>query len=169
MKLPPRRQRGAALITAIFLLVLFAGLAAAMLSLGTSQEAALAQDVQGARALQAARAGIEWGFYQVLDPAHTTVVAPTDPKWPQLPDCPAATDLSLDGFKVTVGCSRYPAAAPGYYEEAGSRRRLRIFEITATASVGTVGTAGYVERQLRAQVSKCRDTSGNALRGYDCL
>lgn len=165
----PRRQGGAALITAIFLLLLFAGLGAAMLDLGTGQQAGLAQDVQGTRALQAARAGLEWGFYQVLDPAHGTVVAPASPNWPNLPDCPAAATLGIDGFTVAVACSRSPSASPGYYEEAGSQRKLRIFEITATATAGTLGTATYVERRMSGRISKCRDNLGNSQRGYDCM
>lgn len=169
MKANRSRQTGAALITALFLLLLFAGLAAAMLNLGTAQQAALAQDVRGARALQAARAGLEWGFYQVLDPAHASVVPPSDPSWPHLPDCPPATDLDVDGFKVSVSCSRSPTGNPGYYEEAGNRRRLRVFTLIATASAGTLGTTSYVERRLRAEIAKCRDAAGNALRGYDCL
>lgn len=164
-----RRQGGAALITAIFLLMLFAGLSAWMLDLGNTQATQLAQDVQGARALQAARAGVEWGFYQVLDPSHTTVVAPANPAWPNLPDCPATTTLSLTPFTVTVECSRTPSGSPGLYKEALTQRQMRVYEITSTARYGTVGQPTYVERSLRTQITKCRDSAGNAQRGYDCL
>ncbi len=163
------RQGGGALISAIMLLILFAGLSAAMLKLSLNQATALAQDVQGARALQAARAGIELGLYRVLDPTHSSVVAPGSANWPQLPDCPTITPLSIEGFTVNVSCSRFPSGNPGYYEENSSRRKFRIFELTATASFGTVGSASFVERQLRTTVSKCRDESGDAKRGYDCL
>ncbi|MDD2884537.1 MAG: hypothetical protein PHT48_05775 [Dechloromonas sp.] len=165
----PSVQRGSALISAIIILLLFASLSAAMLNLSLNQATALAQDVQGARALQAARAGIELGLYHVLDPTHSSTVTPGSANWPQLPDCPSLSPLSLDDFTVNISCNRFPAGSPGYYEEYNSRRKFRIFEITATATFGTLGTPGHVERQMRTTVTKCRDESGDVKRGYDCL
>ena len=81
------RQRGVGLVTAIFLLVVIAGLAAAMVTVFTSQQAGSQLDVQGTRAYQAARAGIEWGLFRArqggscepgksfLLPANTTLSA----------------------------------------------------------------------------------------------
>ena len=76
------RQRGVSIISAIFMLLLFAALAAYMVSLSSSANITSAQDVQGARAYQAAQAGLEWGLLQVLDPGNATVVAPAAPTWP---------------------------------------------------------------------------------------
>jgi MSHA biogenesis protein MshP len=53
-----RRGTGVGLVTAIFLLVVLAGLAVAMVSLSGVQQAGSALDVQGARAYQEASAGI---------------------------------------------------------------------------------------------------------------
>ena len=61
-----RRSAGIGLVTAIFLLVVLAGLAVAMVGISGAQHSASALDVQGARAYQAARAGIEWGLFQSL-------------------------------------------------------------------------------------------------------
>lgn len=58
-----RKSAGVAIVTAIFLLVALAGLAAAVITLTTSQQAASALDVQGQRAYQASKAGIEWALY----------------------------------------------------------------------------------------------------------
>ncbi|HZV63465.1 MAG TPA: agglutinin biogenesis protein MshP [Telluria sp.] len=58
------RSTGVGLITAIFLLVVLAGLGVAMVTVFTAQQNSSTLDVQGARAYQAARAGIEWGLYQ---------------------------------------------------------------------------------------------------------
>jgi MSHA biogenesis protein MshP len=58
-----RQARGVAIITAIFLLVAVAGLAVAIVTLTTTQQAGTAQDIQGIRAYQAAKAGIEWALY----------------------------------------------------------------------------------------------------------
>ena len=62
----PRRQAGVGLVTAIFLLVVLAGLGVASVTLFTSQQASANLDLEGARAYQAARAGIEWGLYERL-------------------------------------------------------------------------------------------------------
>src|SRR5437899_3676273 len=61
-----RRSAGVGLVTAIFLLVVLAGLGGAMVALSAAQQSSSALDVEGARAYQAARAGIEWGLYQNL-------------------------------------------------------------------------------------------------------
>jgi MSHA biogenesis protein MshP len=59
-----RRSAGVGLVTAIFLLVVLAGLGVAMVTIFTSQQQSASLDEQGARAYQAARAGIEWGLFQ---------------------------------------------------------------------------------------------------------
>jgi MSHA biogenesis protein MshP len=96
-----RRQAGVGLVTAIFLLVVLAGLGVAMVGIFTAQQASSNLDLLGARAYQAARAGLEWGIYQRMrnnscgDPATGTasVAAFT---------MPAGTSLS--GFRVIVKC-----------------------------------------------------------------
>lgn len=59
-----RDAGGFAIVAAIVILVILAGLAGFVVSLTTTQNMTLAQDVQGARAYQAASAGIEWGLHQ---------------------------------------------------------------------------------------------------------
>jgi MSHA biogenesis protein MshP len=92
------RQAGASLVTAIFLLVILAMLAVAIVGVSGSHQTASALDVQGVRAYQAARAGIEWGLYKQLRPAAQ-------------PACFATTTFalpagsSLSGFTVTVQCN----------------------------------------------------------------
>lgn len=61
-----RSLRGFAIFSAIFILVVLATLGAFILNISSSQQIGSALDVQGARAYQAARAGIEWGLYQRL-------------------------------------------------------------------------------------------------------
>ena len=155
-----RRFRGFALPSAIFLLVILAGLAAFLVNISMTQHATSAQDVQGARAYQAARAGIEWGLYRVLDPLNATVVAPGDAAWPKLPGCATGT-LAIEGFTVAVDCAAFS------YAEAGSSRQIRVYRLTATASAGAVGTAGFVERQVEVTVAKCRTVDGLPP-GYEC-
>ena len=158
-----RTAPGFVLPSAIFLLVILAALAAFLVRISTTQSVTSAQDVQGARAYQAARAGIEWGLYQVLDPLNASAVAPTSATWPNMPGCPSGT-LTIEGFSVTVGCS---PAVPQDYLEAGDSRSVRVYRLVSTASLGTVGSANYVERQIQATVSKCRARDGVAP-GYAC-
>lgn len=164
------RQRGVALISAIFMLLLFAALAGYMVSLTTTSNITSAQDVQGARAYQAAQAGLEWGLYQVLDPANVTVVAPGAATWPNMPPCPADKALNIAGFAVTVQCARFPtgaagAAGPPVYPEAGGRVSVIVYQITATAIAAA--PSGAIERQVVVSASKCRTLDGVAP-AYQC-
>lgn len=106
MRLRARRtSAGVALVTAIFLLVVLAGLAVAVVSLTTTQQAASIQDMQGQRAYQAAKAGTEWALYIALraGPATPTPNATLGcGGGPYAVAMPANTTLS--GFTVTVTC-----------------------------------------------------------------
>lgn len=129
-------QRGFAIVTAIFLLVVLAALGAFMLTFSTVQHITSAQDVQGARAYQAARTGIEWGAYQALRNASCT---------PSTSLSPGGTQA---GFNITVQCNLFSSP----YTEGGGT--VNMYQITSTASQGTVGSATYVERQLQATIGK---------------
>jgi MSHA biogenesis protein MshP len=93
---PSTRQAGVGLVTAIFLLVVLSGLGVAMVSLFTSQQASADLDLQGARAYQAARAGIEWGVYQRM--IKQSCVPETFVTMP--------ANTSLSAFTVIVTCTR---------------------------------------------------------------
>ena len=97
------RQRGVGLVTAIFLLVVIAGLAAAMVTVFTAQQTGSQLDQQGTRAYQAARAGIEWGLFRARQ-----VNSCDDPKTFALP---AASNLSR--FTVTVTCKQTGTTGAG--------------------------------------------------------
>lgn len=60
------RDAGVGIVTAIFLLVVLAALGAAMVGVFNAQVVSSSVDLQGARAYQAARAGLEWGIFQQL-------------------------------------------------------------------------------------------------------
>lgn len=145
-------QQGFLLPAAIFLLVILAGLGAYAINLTTVQQTTSTQDVQGARVYQAARSSVEWMAYQVLAPGSTALV-----------NCPASSStLNLDGISVTVDCERAPV---DYYEQ-GSDHTIAMYDITATASFGTAGTTGYIERQIQVTLSKCLGT--DAATAYQC-
>ena len=128
-----RPARGFAMVAAIALLVLLAMLGAFMLSLSNTQQVSITRDLQGSRAYYAARAGIEWGSYQAVQSGICATGA--------LPNAITAT-----GFAVQVAC-----VASGPYDEAGVS--VKVYQITATASTGTLGAHDYAERQLQAVVS----------------
>lgn len=131
-------QHGLSLIAAIFLLVVIGGLIAFLVTVSGLQHSSAALDVQGARAYQAARAGIEWGVYRALRDGvcATGTFSPVG---------------DFSGFTVKVDCVQTP-----YTEVDASAKN--IYSITATACnqgacPGTPGPA-YVERQLQAVVDK---------------
>jgi len=131
---PGRIQTGFSLITAIFLLVVVAGLLVYMINIRVVQQTTLVYGVQGARAMQAARSGIEWGIYESLG----------------TPGCPATTtftlpDQALKTFNIRVSCSEsthIEGVTP-----------ITAFQLTAIATSGVYGTLDYVQRRIQATVS----------------
>ena len=131
-----RRQRGVSIITAIFLLLLFAALAAYMVSMTNTADVTSAQDVQGERAYHAAQAGLEWGAYQVLVPVGAS--------------CAATSTLPapVGEFTVTVTC-----VVSGPFAEAGNT--FSVYRLTSLArNAAAVGSAAYVEREVYGSVSR---------------
>ncbi len=133
-------QQGFAYIAAIVLLVVMAALALAMIRLTTTQQTTADQDVQGVRANQVARAGVEWGLYRIRSG-----------------NCAASTTLSDfasdTGFRVTVNCSANPY--PEGERPANTSWIKTIYQITATACNGSgdcpdnaiAARVDYVERK----------------------
>jgi MSHA biogenesis protein MshP len=127
-------QRGFALVAAVLVMVVLSLLGAWMLSLSNTQRISSVRDLLGSRAYYAARAGMEWGAYQAMLGNCSASAA--------LPSAVAAT-----GFDVQVACAR-----TGPLSE-GSVSNIMVYEITATASTGSLGAHDYAERQLQAIVS----------------
>ncbi|KXS32285.1 MAG: putative mannose-sensitive agglutinin (MSHA) biogenesis protein MshP [Candidatus Gallionella acididurans] len=133
---PQSSERGFSLISAIFLLVVIAALGTFAVTLSTTQQQSAALDVLGSRAYQAARAGIEWGAYQILrnsNPCPNQVLT-------GLPN-------TLSGFTVNVACTAYPV-----YNEAGNT--VNMYQLSSTAFQGTPNTPNYVERNLTVTIAK---------------
>lgn len=146
-RVPGHRQRGVSIITGIFLLLLMSVLAAVIASVVSTSHVNSAADIGGARAYQAARAGVEWGMFQ-LDP---------NASLPTLTNCVSGTP-PIPGHMVTVNCQ-----SSDYTE--GSRQ-IRIYRITSQA-VATGAKAPGIEREVAVTVEKCRD-SAIASAPYDC-
>lgn len=97
-----RTQRGFTMVAAIFILVVLVALGGFIVSISTQQQIGSAQDVQGVRAYQAARAGLEWGLYRQLRAGSCVATSTFVP--------PAS---SLSGLTVTVTCTSTPDATSG--------------------------------------------------------
>jgi MSHA biogenesis protein MshP len=138
----PGRQRGVGLVTAIFLLVVIAGLAVAMVTVFTAQQAGSQLDQQGTRAYQAARAGIEWGLFRARQ-ANTC-----ETRSFRLPDA-----SNLRAFTVTVNCTSTSVPAP----DSAPALETRIITATACndplngACPNAKNSLDYVQRQIQVQ------------------
>ena len=145
------RQRGRcggfSLVSALFILVVLAALAAGLVRVSTMQHAGVALDLQGVRAYQAARAGIEWGAYRILDPQGVPSAS--------LPACWAGTETlslaqDLAPFAVTVSCS-----GPSATTELD--RTIGVYRVAATATFGTAQQPNRVSRTVEVTLSRCVD------------
>ena len=156
----PTRERphGFAIVSAIFILVVLAALGAFIINISSSQQIGSALDVQGARAYQAARAGIEWGLFQAQatpaynfsygTPAVAVGNAPSNLRaCPPSPSSFQPVGASFVGMTVTVVCTATVDASGG----------PTVYAMTSTAcspaSSGscpntTAPGALYVERRL---------------------
>ncbi|MBH1961504.1 MAG: hypothetical protein I8H82_02730 [Rhodocyclales bacterium] len=112
----PNRMQGFAIVTAIFILVVLAALGAFIVSISTNQQIGTALDIQGVRAYQAAKSGVEWGIYQIeATPAYNfsygtpaVAVGNANPNTRACPASPASfapAAPTLAGFTVTVTCA----------------------------------------------------------------
>jgi MSHA biogenesis protein MshP len=158
MRLQARRKSaGVAIITAIFLLVVVAGLAVAVVSLTTAQQDASAKDLQSQRAYQAAKAGIEWALFRALQtgvlppaalPCGTTIPVALPP------------NTTLSNFVVTLSIRCDGDTANGLAGGGADDRTASHLVITSTACNQPVNQvcpnaapgADYVQRQITAQL-----------------
>lgn len=154
-------QGGFALVTAIFLLVVLAGLGGFIVNIFSSQQQTSALDIQGARAYQAARAGLEWATFQLTDPENQNYGLTSN--FTKQYVCPATpttlTGLggSLSSFTVTVNCTSSDHSDGGNF--------VRVYYLTSLASSGgAVSSPDYVERLISLTTNTCRQT----LNGQEC-
>jgi MSHA biogenesis protein MshP len=141
MSATPRRARGFALVLALFLIVSLAAIGAYLVTVSNVQVETTTKDELGARAYQAARAGLEWGAYRVL---RDTNCAPG-------PVVIAFVTAELAGFQAEVTCEDF-----GPETEGGTT--VNTFRIVSTGCnlspcSGAPGPT-YVNRQLQLTVAR---------------
>ena len=139
MKSIAYRAKGFMLPVAIFLLVTLAALVGYAMRLSLLAQMGTIQDVQGANAYLAARAGVEWAAYQVLSPGSVGMQG-----------CVASpTTLTINNFTVLVTCDQT------VLQDKGATQNIGIYSITSTASVGAIGAQDRIERQIAVTLSRC--------------
>lgn len=142
-----RRERGVSLVAAIVVMLVLAAIGAYTMRAATTQHVGAANDVLGVRAFQAARSGLEWAAFQVMQGDLSSGF------------CNGGTTTEtisglagdLDGFSVAVDCARTD------HSEAGTA--VRMYTVTATACNRTAcpnagAEPNYVERQLTAVLAR---------------
>lgn len=151
------RQHGMALPAMIFLLVVVGLMLSAGLLLLTQSQHSQVLQLQAARALSAAKSGTDWGLWQVSDPQGKQGLDATT-----LPPCFDARTLALpaplNDLQVQVSCTRDPEK--GSVDEGGLR--LASYRVVAQASSGTPGNNSYVQRQVEARHTVCKNPGGQA-------
>jgi MSHA biogenesis protein MshP len=133
-------QAGVGIVTAIFLLVVLAGLGVAMVGIYTSQQAGANVDLLGAQAYQAARAGLEWGIFQARA-GNCTASTPIK--------MPTGTTLSV--FTVHVSCTKHGAEPLVRYVITAEACNIPDASPTAV-SCPAVNNAESVRRKLEAEL-----------------
>ena len=123
-------QKGFTIVQAIFVLVVLGMLGAYMVTMSTVQQATSTQALMQARAYQAARAGLEWGIYQI-------VVNDVDPE---------NETFDVGNCSVTVTWSSGTS-----YDGAGEPTR-HVYNITSAASYASLGSPDYVSRSLEVTI-----------------
>lgn len=123
-----RNQQGYTLVNALFILVVLAALGAFMVTMSGVQSRTPVLALQGARAYQAAQAGIEWGIAQSAAGV-----------------CAANSTFVVEGFAVTVACTAVPVSE--------GTTIYSVYEISARAEMGSYGSPEYVSRRIEARVT----------------
>ncbi|SDZ90066.1 MSHA biogenesis protein MshP [Desulfuromusa kysingii] len=122
-----KKQSGFTLVQAIFILVVLSLLGLVMVRMIGVQSSTSVFALQGARAYQAARSGLEWGAARAKAGE----------------SCNGTLDL--DSFNVNVLCSSQPFTE-------GSIGPYDVYHINATATFGSYGSPDFISRRVQMKV-----------------
>lgn len=122
-----KNEAGFTLVQAVFVLVVLSLLGVAMMRLSAVQSSTGVFALQGARAYQAARSGLEWGAARARAGNSCDGV------------------MTVGGFAVTVNCSseQFTEGPIGPYD---------VYRISATATFGNFGSPDFVSRRAEMKV-----------------
>jgi MSHA biogenesis protein MshP len=125
-------QHGFTLVQAVFIIVVLGLLGAVMVRLIGVQSSTTTFALQGARAYQAARSGLEWGAARASPPINSCI------------DTPGST-MAIGNFNVTVICT-----SQAFTE--GPIVPYNVYRIRATATFSNYGSPDFVSRQVEMKV-----------------
>jgi MSHA biogenesis protein MshP len=131
-----KTQRGFSIVMAIFVLVVLGLLGGYMVRMAGVQLSTFNQTLLGARAYQAAHAGIEWGIARISNGGNCA-------------DINAQTAMSfagLNGFSVRLNCSNQS------YSEAD--QNPTVYRISALSQFGSYSSSEYVARELEVSITQ---------------
>ena len=132
-------QRGFSIVAGIFILVVLASLAGFIVSVSSTQNISFAQDSQGARAYQAARAGIESGIQRWLPATGTGTCSG---------GALTFSDADLSAFTTVVAATQHAATmATG----SGSAAATTLSIASITDITDTTTTASKIVPGLRVR------------------
>ena len=126
-------QRGVSLVSAVFLVVVLAALAAFAVRLSMLQQQTVTSGLRAAQAFHAARSGVSWAAYRALNGGWCGSMT--------LPLSEAGTA----GFDVAVTCTQTA------HVEGGAA--INVYLIDVLAEAGVYGGADYVSRRLQVKVT----------------
>ncbi len=154
---------GFGLIAAIAILVILATLGAFIISVTGLRDQGTALDILGSRALQAARAGVEWNMYVIQNAETNPTVNPPYICAPMTLNSGNGLGGVLSDFTVSVSCT---TTLPGNLGTEGGNT-VRVYQITSIACnsgacPNGAGGAAYVERKLTVLTETCRTGPGLA-------
>ncbi len=129
-----KQQRGFSIVMATFVLVVLGLLGAYMVRLSASQTSTSLNALQGARAYQAARAGIEWSLARIS----------TGGSCADINSQTAMSFTGLSGFSVRLSCTSQS------YSEAD--KTLSVYKINALSQFGNYSSIDYVAREIEVSI-----------------
>lgn len=127
-----KKQAGFSIVMAIFILVVLSLLGGYMVKLSGVQHATSTFAIQGARAYQAARAGIGWAISRISTDGGdcSDIVSPI-----------SFADIS--GFAVSLTCNTQPISEDTDYI---------VYKITALSEFGAYNSANYISRKIEVSI-----------------
>lgn len=125
-----KRQSGVSIVTAIFLVVILALMGAGMVSLLTTSQQSISQEISSTKTYMAGRSCLQWGMYQAIYDAD-----------PWLNNSNIIT--FNNGNLINTQCS----ITINVINSDG----LTFFDINATASFGSEADPEFSQREMRLQ------------------
>lgn len=131
-----RKQRGFSLVMAIFILVVLGLLGGYMVKLSGVQRSTSVFVLQGARAYQAAKAGVGWAMARISAGGSCADITTQSPL--------SFTDIY--GFSVSLTClSSAPLAEGG--------NNYVVYKVTALSEYGAYNSGDYISRKVEVSIN----------------